>query len=92
MAAWRTQTFSNAPQAAIAVGSGDWLGIKDMKSIINTSQSERARFGKLRSGQIAPPSASQPETNCQKLAHLNLTAQIFARPTNPVKSQTNLDA
>jgi hypothetical protein len=78
--------------APTGVGSGDLLGIKDVKSIIKSGKSKRSQIRRLRTCSPHKPARAETKLTRRDFLISNRTYQISARPTNSKSSQSYLDA
>jgi hypothetical protein len=68
--------------APTAIGSGDLLGIKDVKSIMKSGKSKRSPTGKLRTCSPHKPARAESKLTRRNLLISNRTTQIFASQTD----------
>jgi hypothetical protein len=78
--------------APTGVGSGDLLGIKDVKSIIRSGKSKRSPTGKLRTCSPHKPARAETKPTRRDFLISIRTYQNIATPTNSKSSQSYLDA
>jgi hypothetical protein len=68
------------------------LGIKDVKSIIKSGKSKRSPIASSAFARRIKPARAESKLTRRDILISNRTAQIFARPTDQLKPQTDLDA
>jgi hypothetical protein len=68
------------------------LGIKDVKSIIKSGKSKRSPIASAALARRIKPARAESWLTADSLLISNRTTQIFARPINSIKHQTDLDA
>jgi hypothetical protein len=74
------------------VGSGDLLGIKDVKSIIKSGKSKRSPTASSALARRFKPARAESKLTADDLLISNRNPEPSAKPVNSKSSQTNLDA
>jgi hypothetical protein len=83
---------ANSAVGVTAVGSGDLLGIKDVKSIMKSGKSKRSPTASSALARRIKPARAESNLTADDLLISNQNPESSVKPVNSKSSQTNLDA